>query len=173
VKTGDILAERLPGLRERLRAEPARARRSYSASTELSGGLRCDVAAGEHRLVIDERPSIGGTNEGASPIEAALGVLAACQAITYRVWAANLEIALDHVRVTVEGDIDLNGFFGLDEGARAGFTAIRVRVELDGPESRDRYRELADAADRHCPLFDLIANPVPVSREIVEGPATA
>ena len=167
----DALAERLPGLLERLRVEPSRAVRSYSASTELHGGLRCDVATGEHTIVIDERPSIGGTDEGASPIEAVLGVLAACQAITYRVWAARMGIALERVRVTVDGDIDLNGFFGLDDAARAGFTAIRVNVELDGPEP-DRYRELADTADRHCPVFDLVANPVPVTRARVEDRPT-
>lgn len=166
----DVLAERLPGLLERLRAEPSRAVRSYSASTELRSGLRCDVAAGEHTLVIDERPSLGGTDEGASPIEAVLGVLAACQAITYRVWAAKMGVALEHVRVTVDGDIDLNGFFGLDDAARAGFTAIRVNVELDGPEP-DRYRELADTADRHCPVFDLVASPVPVIRMLAESGA--
>lgn len=167
----DALAERLPGLLERLRAEPSRAMRSYSATTELRNGLRCDVGTGEHTLVIDERPSIGGTDEGASPIEAVLGVLAACQAITYRVWAAKMGVALDHVRVTVDGDIDLNGFFGLDDAARAGFTAIRVKVELDGPEPH-RHRELADTADRHCPVFDLVANPVPVTRVLAGGDAT-
>jgi uncharacterized OsmC-like protein len=166
VPSTDALAERLPGLLDRLRAEPHRAVRSYSASTELTDGLRCDVVTGEHTIVIDERPSIGGTHEGASPIEAVLGVLAACQAITYRTWAAKLGVAVDRVAVTVDGDIDLNGFFGLDDAARAGFTAIRVTVAIDGPESPDRYRELADEADRHCPVFDLMANTVPVTRDL-------
>lgn len=162
----DALAERLPTLLDRLAAEPQRAVRSYSAHTELGTGLRCEVSTGDHSFVIDERPSIGGTHEGSSPIEAVLGVLAACQAITYRVWAAKLGVALDHVSVTVDGDIDLNGFFGLNDEARAGFTAIRVNVELRGPETHKRYRELADEADRHCPVYDLMANGVPVSREL-------
>ena len=163
----DPLHDRLPGLRDRLRAEPARASRSYTAATELADGLRCEVAMGEHRLVVDERPSIGGSDEAASPIEAVLGVLAACQAITYRVWAATLGVALEHVRVEVTGDIDLLGFFGLDDAARAGFTALRIEVALDGPEPRERYEELAAAVDRHCPVLDLAANPVPVARTLV------
>lgn len=165
----DALAEKLPLLLDRLAAEPQRAVRSYSASTELGTDLRCEVSTGDHTFVIDERPSIGGTHEGASPIEAVLGVLAACQAITYRVWAAKLGVALDHVAVTVDGDIDLNGFFGLNDEARAGFTAIRVNVALRGPESDERYRELADRADQHCPVYDLMANPVSVTRALTTG----
>jgi putative redox protein len=165
----DALAERLPGLLDRLRSEPQRAARSYSARTELGGSLRCEVSTGDHTFVIDERPSIGGTDEGASPIEAVLGVLAACQAITYRVWATTMGIALDHVAVTVDGDIDLNGFFGLNDATRAGFTAVRMNVALRGPETDARYRELADAVDRHCPVFDLIANTVPVDRVLTTG----
>ena len=162
----DLLAERLPTLLERLTAEPHRARRSYAATTELTGGLRCDVEMGGHRMVIDERPSIGGTDEGASPIEAVMGVVAACEAITYRVWAAKLGIAVERVHVAVEGDIDLNGFFGLNDSARAGFHDVRVAVTLEGPEPRQRYEELAAAVDKHCPLLDMVANPVNVARTL-------
>lgn len=165
----DVLAERLPGLLDRLRAEPHRAVRTYSASTELENTLRCEVATGEHTFVIDERPSIGGTDEGASPIEAVLGVLAACQAITYRVWATTLGVALDRVHVVVDGDIDLNGFFGLNDAAHPGFTAIRVNVTMSGPETAERYEELAAEADRHCPVFDLVARAVPITREMVRA----
>lgn len=163
----DALADRLPALRDRLRAEPHRASRSYTASTSLGDGLRCEVTMGEHAIVIDERPSIGGTDEGASPIEAVLGVLAACQAITYRVWAATLGMRLDAVRVEVHGDIDLLGFFGLSDTARAGFHTLRLDVALEGPETPERYAELADAVDAHCPVLDLAANPVAVERRLV------
>ncbi len=38
---------------------------------------------------------------------------------------------------------------------------------MAGPESVERYAELAAAADEHCPVPDLFQNPVPVSRELV------
>ena len=40
------------------------------------------------------------------------------------------------------------------------------RVILVGPEDPARYLELADAVDRHCPVLDFAANPVPVERVI-------
>ena len=38
---------------------------------------------------------------------------------------------------------------------------------MAGPESEERYAELAAAVDKHCPVLDLFRNPVPVSCELV------
>jgi hypothetical protein len=60
----------------------------------------------------------------------------------------------------------LRGFFGVDDGVRPGFTAIRVEVTVTAPETEERYAELAAAVDAHCPVLDLFQNPVPVSRAL-------
>jgi hypothetical protein len=39
-------------------------------------------------------------------------------------------------------------------------------VTVAGPESAERYAELAAAVDAHCPVLDLFQNPVPVSRAL-------
>jgi putative redox protein len=44
--------------------------------------------------------------------------------------------------------------------------AVRVEVTVAGPESAERYAELAAAVDEHCPVLDLFKNPVPVTRTI-------
>ncbi|BAH53379.1 OsmC family protein [Rhodococcus opacus] len=62
-----------------------------------------------------------------------------------------------------EGDLDVRGFFGFDDAVRAGFGEVRVVVPLTGPESRERYLELQEAVDAHCPVLDLTRNPTPVS----------
>jgi uncharacterized OsmC-like protein len=104
-------------------------------------------------------------------VQYALASLGACQAITYRVWAAQLGIKLDSVTVRVEGDLDLRGFYGVDDGVRAGLSAVRVEVTVAGQESEERYAELAAAVDEHCPVLDLFQNPVPVSRELLTSGA--
>jgi uncharacterized OsmC-like protein len=157
----------LPRIIETFRAEPAQAAVSMKVTSDLIEGVRCDAPIRQHGLVVDEPPTLGGTDAGPSPVELALASLGTCQAITYRVWAAQLGIALADVRVEAEGDIDLRRFFGLDDEVRPGFGAIRLRVELEGPESPARYQELAEAVDRHCPVLDLVRNPVPVERVVV------
>jgi uncharacterized OsmC-like protein len=128
--------------------------------------VRCTATARDHILDVDEPLMIGGTDVGPNPVELVLAALGTCQAITYRVWAAVLGIQLDDVRFETEGDIDLGGLFGLAEGVRPGFTRIHHRVVLVGPESEERYRELVDAVDRHCPVLDIVANPVTVDHEV-------
>ncbi len=92
--------------------------------------------------------------------------LLSCQVVTYRFWAAKLGIPFDEIAVDVEGDLDVRGFFGLDDAVRPGFGDIRLVVTLDGPEPPERYRELAAAVDEHCPVLDLFRNPTAVRTSV-------
>jgi uncharacterized OsmC-like protein len=110
--------------------------------------------------------ALGGADVAANPVQYALASLGSCQAITYQFWAEQLGIGFDTLSVRVEGDLDVRGFFGFDDGVRPGFSAVRVEVTVTGPESPERYQDLAAAVDRHCPVLDLFANPVPVTRTL-------
>jgi uncharacterized OsmC-like protein len=147
-------------------ADPAKAAVVFTAGGRLVGTTEVTVRAGNHTITVDEPPALGGTNLGANPVEHALIALASCQAITYRFWAAKLGIELDSVEVAAEGDLDVRGFFGFDEGIRPGFSAVRLKVTPIGPEPAARYQQLADAVDAHCPVFDLFSNATPVERTI-------
>lgn len=167
----DEAREAMDAIAERF-ATDERARRTLTVGAVLGDGLRVDMDIRNHRITIDEPKGIGGTDEGPSPVELLLASLTACQAITYRVWAMRLGIALDTVAVDAEGDMDLRGFLGGGDGAiPAGFTALRLRVNLEGPEPAERYRELADAVDRHCPVLDFAQTRVPVERRLVDDSA--
>ncbi|MBV9757905.1 MAG: OsmC family protein [Alphaproteobacteria bacterium] len=150
-----------------LSADPAQARARFEAQHELVGPTEVSVKVGSgHSFAVDEPPALGGANAAANPVEYALASLGSCQAITYRVWAAQLGIRLDSVKVEIDGDIDLRGFFGIDAKVRPGFGAVRIKVALGGPEPAARYEELAAAVDAHCPVLDLFRNPVPVERTL-------
>jgi uncharacterized OsmC-like protein len=83
------------------------------------------------------------------------------------VWADKLGIAVDGITARAEGDLDVRGFFGFDDAIRAGFGEVRVVVTLSGPDSRERYLELQEAVDAHCPVLDLTRNATPV-RTVLE-----
>jgi uncharacterized OsmC-like protein len=153
--------------------EPARAHVSFRVEGSLVGTTEVDLHARRHEVKVDEPGALAGSDLGASPVEHALIALASCQAITYRFWAAKLGIELDGIEVVAEGDLDLHGFFGLDAGVRPGFTGIRLEIAPSGPETAERYRELADAVDAHCPVLDLFANPTPVERHVAVGAEAA
>lgn len=139
----------------------------FRASGSATGSVATDVRTRQHTFVVDEPASLGGDDSSTNPVEYALGAFIGCQVVTYRFWAAQLGIQLDHVEIDAVGDLDVRGFFGLDEGVRAGFSEIRLDVRLSGPETDERYAELQRVVDAHCPVLDLVANPTPVRTTLV------
>lgn len=159
----------IAGTRQAVADNAAKAQVVFSARGTLVGVTEVDVETGAHTFKVDEPPALGGANVAANPVQYALASLGSCQAITYRFWAAHLGVELDSLTVRVEGDLDIRGFFGFDDEVRPGLSAVRVEVTVTGPESEERYAELAAAVDEHCPVLDLFRNPVPVTRVLLAG----
>jgi uncharacterized OsmC-like protein len=149
--------------------DPANVQPVVRTAGHLTGSTEVTLKAGRHTVVVDEPTALGGGDAAPGPVDYAVIALASCQAITYRFWAEKLGIALDDVEVKVEADIDLRGWLGLDASVRSGFSAVRIEVTPVGSESADRYQELADAVDGHCPVLDLFANATPVERKVAVG----
>src|ERR1700683_3990905 len=144
--------------RKAITEDPSRAQAAFTTEGTLVGVTEVDIRTGTHTFKVDEPPALGGADVAANPVQYALASLGSCQAITYRFWAEQLGIPFDSLTVRLEGDLDIRGFFGFDDTGRPGFTAIRVDVRVSGPESAERYAELAAAVDAHCPVLDLFAN---------------
>lgn len=143
--------------------------------TSLVAGTatQVNVQARQHGFTIDEPDSLGGTDLGPNPVEALLAALGACQVITFQVWAEKLGLTFDTLDIDLSGELDLRGFFGLTEGVRPGFQGIDVAVRLHGPESAERYGELVDAVEQHCPVLDNLSTPVPVRATFTQIAAAA
>src|ERR1700744_6110569 len=120
--------------RKAIAGDAANAQEVFTAQGTLVGVTEVDISTGSHTFKVDEPPALGGGDAAANPVQYALASLGSCQAITYRLWAAQLGIELDSLSVRVEGDLDLRGFFGVDDSIRPGFTAVRVEVSVTGPE---------------------------------------
>lgn len=147
---------------ERIDANRSSAQLTYRATGQGEGAVATRIRTGKHEFVIDEPAALAGDDAGASPVEVALGAIIACQVVVYRLYAHALNIPFDDISVTAEGDLDAARLFGRDDTVRAGFSAVRVNVTLTGPESLERYEELRQVVDAHCPVFDLFRNPTPV-----------
>jgi uncharacterized OsmC-like protein len=159
------VTEAIAANEQAIHGDAANARVVFRTEGALAGPTYVKLRSREHAIEVDEPGVLAGGDAHANPVEYALASLASCQAITYRFWAAKLGIQLDGLEVAAEGDLDLHGFFGLD-GTRPGFTKIRLDVTPLGPEPPERYRELAEAVDAHCPVLDLFANPTAVERRL-------
>lgn len=148
---------------ERIDKNRSSAQLTYRVEGVAEGAVATRVRAGRHEFVIDEPAPLAGDDVAASPVEYALGALIGCQVVVYRLYAQALGIQLDDIRVSAEGDIDAARLLGKDPNVRPGFSDVRLRIELEGPETQERYEQLRDAVDANCPVLDLFANPTPVS----------
>jgi putative redox protein len=152
---------------ERIAANPASAHLTYNVQGVGEGSVASTITAGRHTFVVDEPAALAGDDVAASPVEVALGALISCQIVVYRLYAQTLGIRVDSISATAEGDLDVNGLFGIDESVRPGFSAVRLKINVTGPEDDARYEELHRAVDAHCPVLDLFTNATPVSVELV------
>lgn len=164
------LSDVIEGTRQAVTADATNAAVSFSVTHSLVPGTATAVSVQvrEHAFAVDEPAALGGTDTAANPVEYALAALGSCQVITYQFWAAKLGIPLDAVTVTVDGDLDLHGFFGFGD-IRPGFTDVRVTVQLDGPAGTERYEQLKQQVDEHCPVLDLFRNPTPTTTSLQHG----
>jgi putative redox protein len=149
-------------------ANPAARIAHYKVESRQESGLRSRVNIRQFTFDVDEPASLAGTDTAPSPVEYALAALATCQEITYRLHADHLGIPLDSVAVTLEGDIDLRGFFAVDDDVRAGFERIWGTVKLESSVPFSELQRLKAHVDAHCPVFDLLTNTTPVTLSLVE-----
>ena len=147
---------------ERIAADTANAQLTYRVKAAGEGAVATRITAGKHVFTVDEPAALAGDDVAASPVEYALAALLSCQVVGYRLYAQALGIRVDEIDIVAEGDLDARRLFGIDESVRAGFGAVRLDVRITGPESLQRYEELKDAVDAHCPVLDLFENPTPV-----------
>ena len=157
------------------KADAQKAKATFESSSALQEGLRSVVSIRQHGLTVDEPKALGGADSGPNPVELILAALGSCQEITYRAFASVMGVPLDHVSVKMEGDIDLRGFFAVDESVRAGYEAIRGTVHIESSASEEQLKQLQAAVNGHCPVLDILTNPVPVDlkMEITQPVAVA
>lgn len=155
------------------RADPNSAWATFKSSSRLTEGFRSEVSIRQHRLAADEPPSLGGADSGPNPAELILAALGTCQEITYRAYATAMGIPLDSVSVDLAGDIDLRGFFAVDESVRSGYQNIRGTVNIQSSASEAELQKLRAMVDAHCPVLDILTNKVPVSLSLSINPQTA
>lgn len=118
------------------------------------------------RVDSDEPSVLLGGNQAPNAGEYLLHALAACITATIVYHAAARGIAIDDLKCTVDGDVDLRGFLRLDAAVRPGFEQIRVTVTLSGDFDDAQFSQLTELS-RFSPVRDSVTRAVPVSIDMV------
>ena len=93
---------------------------------------------------IDEPAELGGTNTHANPQEYLLAALNACMTVGYAAVCALHGISIRKLEIVTEGDIDLRGFLGLEQGISPGYDTLRTHVIIKSDASPGQIREIHD-----------------------------
>lgn len=142
-----------------------------TVTAELGDGTVTEISARQFSWRADEPPAARGTDSGPTPYEMLLGSLAACTAITLRLYADHKGIELAGVAVTLEFDrVHADDCEDCDERANGFIDRIRSRVTIRGSFDDAQKRRLAQVAQR-CPVHKTLTKGVHISDSVEFGPA--
>jgi len=134
-------------------------RQKTSVVTRLAGTgtshSRTDVRTRDVTVVIDEPLDRGGTNGGLSPTETVLAALIGCTNVIGHKVAAAQGVDIGHATITLECDFDRRGVT-LQEEVDLPFTAIRLRIETDGPATQAELERVAADVARFCAVSKML-----------------
>jgi uncharacterized OsmC-like protein len=127
----------------------------FGAGTNFEHGVQFE-------LNTDEPPVLLGSDHSPNPGEYLLHALAACvtSAIVYH--AAARGIAIEEIESSVDGDVDLRGFLGLDKNVRNGYQEIRMKLRIKADVTDEQLHELSLLGQQYSPMLDSIRNGVPI-----------
>lgn len=155
---------------DQILADPARGAVVWKATAEWSGGLRVATRFRAFELGFDEPPNVAGEDSAPSPHEVILACYGACLVISLSLNAARQGIALEEVRVDVEGHVDIPGFLGvagvptLDD--LPGYKKIRARVHLKADADPAVLEQLHQQTVAFSPVGLTLSRPIDVETEL-------
>ncbi len=127
----------------------------------------CEIQTREG-FVLDaaEHPILLGEDQSANPVEYVLHALAGCITTSLVYHSAVRGHKITEIESTLEGDLDLHGFLGMDEKVRNGYKNIRLNLKVKGDVPEATLMELVELAQARSPVYDIISNPVPISVQV-------
>ncbi len=143
-------------LKERYRDDPEAAKITLEAEGRLDEGIACSVQTSQALVQAGLHPGTGGDGVAACSGDMLLQALVACAGVTMRAVAASIGTEVDGT-IHAEGDLDWRGTLSVDKRAPVGFTAIRLRFELDSEADEEELATLQRLTERYCVVFQTLA----------------
>ena len=147
-------------LKDRYRREPAAALVTLRAEGTVGGEeVSCSVGTGRAIAEAGLHPATGGDGSLACSGDMLLQALVACAGVTLRAVATSLGIELEGGTVSAEGDLDFRGTLAVSRDTPVGFTAVRLRFDLDTSATAEQLATLIRLTERYCVVYQTLARP--------------
>ena len=157
MKADELRSVQAP-LKERYRDDPEAARITLEAEGSLDEGIACSVKTSRALVQAGLHPGTGGDGMAACSGDMLLEALVACAGVTMRAVATSIGIDVGGT-IHAEGDLDWRGTLAVEKEAPVGFTAIRLRFELESDAGEEELATLLKLTERYCVVFQTLATP--------------
>ncbi|UCZ52637.1 OsmC family protein [Bacillus shivajii] len=109
-----------------------------------------------HQFLTDEPEELGGTDQGANPLEYCLGALIGCMNVIIRMVAKELEVTINDLELAADGTFDERGLMG-EGNIRPYFQTINVHVTIHAGTIGDGVKEqLIQQVELRCPMYTML-----------------
>lgn len=156
----DVRALQKP-LKDQYRQDPKSSRITLTAhGRQTDAPVSCSIDLGRALYAAQAHSGVGGAGTGACSGDLLLGALAACAQITCQMVAAAMQIPVEHMNVTVEGDLDLRGTLGLNKEVPVGFADIRMKFDVRAPQATaEQLKALQEKTEQYCVVLRTLEAP--------------
>lgn len=107
-------------------------------------------------VLIDEPKHLGGTDVAPNPVEYILAALGGCINVLVITFADQYSVVVEDLDVQIEGDLDPDGFLGINPTVRPGYEEIRYSVDITSPSQPENIQALLTHVDQICPVKDTL-----------------
>ena len=158
-------------LKDKYRSDPNSSRITIKASSDQTDTpIACSVEVGQKLFEAQAHSGVGGPGTAACSGDLLLGALAACAQLTCQLVATAMGIPFKHIKVAVEGDMDLSGTLGISKQVPVGFQDIHARFDIDAPEATaEQLAALKEKTEQYCVVMQTLMQPPPITTSWVNG----
>jgi uncharacterized OsmC-like protein len=139
----------------------------FRVQGKAQSAARFSADVRQFNLIIDEPPVLGGDDFGANPVEYLLASYAGCINVVAHLTARELGVNLKRLEIAVQGSINPARLLGKSDAERAGFKQIDVHFTPETDASPEQIETWIKTIKTRCPVNDNLANPTPLSFNLV------
>ncbi len=135
---------------------------TFKVSAKSENATKTVVATRGFQMIVDEPESLGGTDQGATPVEYMLAALAGCLNVVGHLVAREMGFQLRGLELALEGNLNPAKFAGKSELERAGYKEIRVELRPETDADQETLNQWLEIVEARCPVSDNFSNATPV-----------
>lgn len=134
----------------------------FNISAHSENSTKTVAKARGFNIIIDEPKELGGTDEGANPVEYILAAFSGCLNVVGHIVAKEMGMNLNGIKIDMEGELDPAKFLGQTTSTRAGYEKITVNIYPDSNADSQTLDKWLKTVEQRCPVSDNIMNSTPI-----------